>query len=95
MPLAPEVIDTDATVANGDDEPSAHVAWVIGVAWQRGGFASEAACALLGWLGARGVGTILANIHPDRDASARVAARAGLSATEELANGEQVWRARR
>jgi hypothetical protein len=58
------------------------------------GFASDAACALVGWLRARGVGTILANIHPDHEASARVAARAALSATEELANGEQVWRAR-
>jgi RimJ/RimL family protein N-acetyltransferase len=82
-----------ATVANGDGEPSAHVAWVIGVAWQGKGYASEAARAFVGWLRARDVGIILANIHPDHEASARVAARAGLSATRQLANGEQVWRA--
>jgi RimJ/RimL family protein N-acetyltransferase len=84
-----------ATVTNGGGEPSAHVAWVTGVAWQGQGYASEAARALVGWLRKRGVDTILANIHPDHEASARVAARAGLSATGQLANGEQVWRAHR
>jgi RimJ/RimL family protein N-acetyltransferase len=82
-----------ATVVNESGGPSAHVAWVIGVAWQGQGFASEAALALVAWLHAHGVRMILARIHPDHEASARVAARAGLSATGERAGGEQVWRA--
>lgn len=83
-----------ATVADQGDGPSAHIAWVIGVEWQNQGFASEAACALVQWLRARGTLTILANIHPGHVASAKVAQRAGLQPTGEEANGEQVWRAR-
>jgi RimJ/RimL family protein N-acetyltransferase len=82
-----------ATVVNGSGGPTAHVAWVIGLAWQGQGFASEAARALVAWLHAHEVRTILAHIHPEHEASAGVAARAGLSATRERADGEQVWRA--
>jgi RimJ/RimL family protein N-acetyltransferase len=75
-----------------DEGLSAEIAWLIGVPWQGHGIASEAAQALVLWLGSRGVITITAHIHPDHHASANVAARAGLRPTEEFEDGERVWR---
>jgi RimJ/RimL family protein N-acetyltransferase len=60
---------------------TAHVAWIIGVPWQHQGYASEAARALVGWLGSRGVHEILARIHPDHLGSAQVAIGAGFQPT--------------
>jgi RimJ/RimL family protein N-acetyltransferase len=71
---------------------AAEIAWVITVAWQGQGFAVEAARGLVAWLEADGVQTVTAHIHPDHHASAAVAARAGLAATGETHDGEQVWR---
>jgi hypothetical protein len=45
------------------------------------------------WVQKLGVEDIGANIHPDHDASATVAIRAGLHQTEEEFEGERVWRA--
>jgi RimJ/RimL family protein N-acetyltransferase len=81
-----------ATLTTHNGRPSAHVAWVIGLEWQNQGFASEAAQALVGWLREQGVEEIVAHIHPDHRASARVAARAGLQPTDDEVEGEQVWR---
>jgi RimJ/RimL family protein N-acetyltransferase len=81
-----------ATLDTSDGRSTANVAWVIGVEWQKQGFASEAARALVDWLRRWGVDRIVANIHPDHQASAVVATRAGLQPTGEHANGEQVWR---
>jgi len=71
---------------------SAEIAWVIGVPWQGRGYASEAAQAVVAWLAGRRVSTIVAHVHPDHAASAAVAARAGLLATDEIHDGERVWR---
>ncbi|HEV2005660.1 MAG TPA: GNAT family N-acetyltransferase [Candidatus Limnocylindrales bacterium] len=71
---------------------SAEIAWVIGVPWQGHGYASEAAQALVGWLVRLGVPTIVAHVHPDHAASAAVAARAGLVATDQIHDGERLWR---
>lgn len=82
-----------ATVSTLSDGRSiADVAWVIGVASQGQGFASEAAGALIDWLRAHGVDDVTAHIRPDHHASARVARRAGLQPTDERADGEIVWR---
>jgi len=80
-----------ATVMNPDHDPVAFVAWTIGVGWQRQGYATEATVAVVDWLVDRGVGFIVAHIHPDHSASATVAMRAGLQPTEELVEGEVVW----
>ncbi len=69
----------------------AELAWVIGAGWQRRGYATEAAKAVADWLRARGVGTLQAHIHPDHEASARVAARIGLRPTGTMQDGEQLW----
>jgi RimJ/RimL family protein N-acetyltransferase len=79
-----------ATVAA--DGSSADVAWEVGVPWQGRGVASEAAVALVDWLVEHGVAVIRACIHPQHAASAAVAARAGLAATSEVVDGEQLWR---
>jgi RimJ/RimL family protein N-acetyltransferase len=78
-----------ATVAA--DGSSADVAWEIGVPWQGRGFASEAVTAVVGWLIDHGVPQVRAYIHPDHEASARVAARAGLEPTADRVDGEVVW----
>ena len=80
-----------ATIA-ADGPRSAEIAWVIATSWQGRGYATEAARALVAWLEARGVGSIVAHIHLDHGASAAVAARAGLAPTDELVEGERVWR---
>jgi RimJ/RimL family protein N-acetyltransferase len=81
-----------ATVTRLGDSWAATIAWVIGVPWQAQGFATEAARALMSWLHGQGANVVTANIHPDHHASAKVAARAGLTATTEEIDGERVWR---
>jgi RimJ/RimL family protein N-acetyltransferase len=81
------------TLIAHDGSWTAYVAWVIGVDWQNQGFASEAAQALVAWLQRNGIHDIVAHIHPEHQASALVATRAGLRPTDEFVDGEQVWRA--
>lgn len=91
-----EAIGTvQATVTTRRGRRTAHVAWIIGIAWQNHGFASEAARALVDWLRGRGVEDIRAHIHPDHRASELVAVRAGLEPSEEFVDGERMWRSRR
>lgn len=78
-----------ATIVDGGTR--AEIAWVVGLSWQRQGFAAEAAQALVAWLDARGVTVIQAHIHPDHAASAAVARRAGLAPTGQTDEGEQLW----
>jgi RimJ/RimL family protein N-acetyltransferase len=78
-----------ATVVDG---ATAEIAWVIGVPWQGRGYATEASRAVLDWLRGQGVRVITANVHPDHHGSAKVAERIGLAVTDELVDGERVWR---
>jgi RimJ/RimL family protein N-acetyltransferase len=75
-----------------DGGHDADIAWVIGVRWQGRGFATEAARAIVAWLEAHGVSTITAHVHPDHVASARVAERADLLASNAVEDGERIWR---
>lgn len=70
----------------------AEIAWVVGTSWQGRGIATEAARGLVGWLLRQPVDAIIAHIHPENRASAAVAAAAGLTATEEVQDGEIRWR---
>jgi RimJ/RimL family protein N-acetyltransferase len=81
-----------ATVVTAEGSATASVAWTIGSSWQRQGYAAEAASGLVHWLAVNGVESIVANVHPGHDASAAVAARAGLRRTDEIVDGEVVWR---
>ena len=80
-----------ATISAGD-EPQAEVAWVVGTPWQGQGIATEAAQALVAWLGQRSIKTVIAHIHPGHQASAAVAAAAGLAPTGQWHDGEMRWR---
>jgi RimJ/RimL family protein N-acetyltransferase len=80
-----------ATIRTGD-ERVAEVAWVVGTPWQGRGIATEAAQALIAWLRQQSVQTVVAHIHPRHQASAAVAAAAGLSPTGQLHDGEIRWR---
>ncbi|WP_328581763.1 GNAT family N-acetyltransferase [Streptomyces sp. NBC_00370] len=72
--------------------PVAEIAWVVGTPWQGRGIATEAVRALVDRLGAEGVRSYVAHIHPDHAASAAVAAAAGLAPTDERHEGEIRWR---
>lgn len=80
-----------ATVVAGVGGTTAEIAWVVGADWQGRGFAKEAARALVGWLSEREVDTVIAHVHPEHQASAAVAAAAGLAATDEVEDGEIRW----
>ncbi len=70
----------------------ADLAWVVGTAWQRRGYATEAATAVAAALRAGGVARLSAHIHPDHVASQRVAMACGLARTPERdADGEELW----
>ena len=77
-----------ATLTTRHGQSTANVAWVIGVDWQKQGFASEAARALIEWLRQHGADDVTACIHPEHQASAVVATRAGLRQTHEQRDGE-------
>ena len=70
---------------------SADVAWLIGTPWYGCGYATEAARQMIAALGQRGISHITAHIRADHAASARVAAKLGLSPTDEIEDGEVVW----
>jgi RimJ/RimL family protein N-acetyltransferase len=77
------------------DGPTAEVAWVVGTPWQGQGIATEAARALVAWLGQQSVPAVIAHIHPDHRASAAVATAAGLTPTDERHDGEVRWQLNR
>jgi RimJ/RimL family protein N-acetyltransferase len=80
-----------ATLDRTAGEYQAEIAWVIGVPYQRRGFAIEAATAMVQWLKNHDVQTITAHIHPDHSASMGVARRLGLTATDVVVGGETRW----
>lgn len=82
-------------VQAGVTEGQADLAWVIGVAFQRQGFGSEAGRRVLTWLRQQlQLHEVRAKIRPDHIASRRVARSVGLRPTgEHTDEGEEVWRA--
>ncbi len=77
-----------ATVVGG----SAEVAWVVGIAWQGQGYATEGAQAMRDWLAATGTTQFMAHIRPDHVASEKVATAIGLRRTDQVDNdGEVIW----
>ena len=80
-----------ATLTNRNGGPTAEIAWVIGSAHQRRGYATEAAAAMVAWLRAKGIDTLTAHIHPGHKASMLVAIHLGLTATDVAKDGEIRW----
>ncbi|MGW1680948.1 GNAT family N-acetyltransferase [Saccharopolyspora sp. NPDC002376] len=81
-----------ATISPGYPGPAAQIAWVVGTGWQKRGIAKESALALVDWLRRLPVRCVIAHIRPDHQASAAVAAAAGLEPTGDVHDGELVWR---
>lgn len=81
-----------ATITAAAGPLVAEVAWVVGRRWQGHGIATEAARALVGWLGQQAVQTVIAHIHPGHRASMGVAAAAGLTPRDRWQDGEREWR---
>ena len=73
----------------------ADLAWVIGLPFQRRGYATEAARAVAEWLKKRfALRELQAKIHTDHIASQRIAERIGLQRPSETTpQGEQIWTA--
>lgn len=80
-------VQTTITVA----DRTAEIAWVVGTPWQGRGIAREAARGLVTWLTTQPVRTVIAHIHAGHHASAAVATSAGLTATDEVHDGEVRW----
>jgi len=71
----------------------ASLAWVTGTAFQGRGYAKEAAAGMVAWLrDLAGVTRSRAAIHPDHRASQAIARSLGLAPTDEIDDGEVVWR---
>jgi RimJ/RimL family protein N-acetyltransferase len=80
-----------ATLNIVDARAEAEIAWVIGTAYQRRGYAKEAAGAMVRWLRSEGTATVIAHIHPGHEASMGVARHLGLTATDVIEGGETRW----
>ena len=74
----------------GPSTDVAHVAWEIGLAYQRRGLATEAATSLVNRLHDANW-CVVADISPDHVASQRVASSAGLVPTAQVITGETRW----
>jgi RimJ/RimL family protein N-acetyltransferase len=80
-----------ATLARDGERLSAELAWVIATGHQRQGYGSEAVAGMVAWLGQHGVRLLTARVHPEHQASGRLATRVGLTATETVLDGETYW----
>jgi RimJ/RimL family protein N-acetyltransferase len=76
--------------ARGPSAGPAEVAWVVATSAQGRGYASEAARSLVDRLADAGW-SVAAYIHPEHKASQRVALAAGMTLTDAVRDGEQLW----
>jgi len=74
--LAVETVQ--ATISAEQSSMSAELAWVLGVAHQGRGYATEAISAIVAWLRRHAVDTFAAHIRSGHEASEGVARRVGL-----------------
>ena len=70
----------------------AWLAWIVAVDYQRQGFATECARAIMAHLAAHGVNTFAASIPKGHLASEGVVRNLDMRLTDEIADGERVWR---
>jgi RimJ/RimL family protein N-acetyltransferase len=88
----PLVGQVSATVVDGEDGPQAELSWLVAVARQGTGLASEAGCAVVRWLAAElGVTRLTAHVTVGHTASERIAERLGLQPTDEVVDSERLW----
>lgn len=84
---------TQATLEQLGPVVAADIAWVVTPSQQGSGFATEAATAMCEWLRQQGVAQLIAYINPENLASATVAHKLGMRATDTVVDGETRWRA--
>jgi RimJ/RimL family protein N-acetyltransferase len=83
---------TQATITVDGDSAVGKLAWIVGSRHQRRGYAREAADAMAAWLREQGARSLVAEIHPEHEASMNVARHLGLKPGDEiLASGETRW----
>ena len=70
----------------------AWLAWIVGVDHQRRGYATEAALAIVDDLAKHGISAFSASIRESHAASEGVARDLGMLVTDEVIDGERVWR---
>ena len=73
------------------DGSPAEIAWVVGAPWQGRGYAARAAALLIEELRQKGVSRVLAHIHPEHEASQRIARHLGMEPTDTVVDGEVRW----
>lgn len=81
-------VQATLTAAPGRAGTTAEVAWIVGTAQQRQGYAREAATATVAWLRSVGVATVIAHVHPGHASSIAVAEAVGLQPTGTVVDGE-------
>lgn len=74
-----------------EDGKSAEISWVIGSPWQGRGYGGRAAELLVGDLVRREIRRIVAHIHPEHEASQRIATRLAMAPTNTVVDGEVRW----
>jgi RimJ/RimL family protein N-acetyltransferase len=72
--------------------PVAWLAWIVGVDHQRRGYATEAALGVVDHLALHGISAFSATIRESHAASEGVARNLGMLVTDEVIEGERVWR---
>jgi RimJ/RimL family protein N-acetyltransferase len=76
---------------DASESDTAELAWVLAPLVQGQGYATEAALAVLAWLRSRGCSRFIAHVHPEHDASMRVATGLGFRITGTMYDGETRW----
>ena len=89
----PAIGFVQATLTREGSELVAELAWLITPSGQGRGLAREAASAVASWLTSCGATRLRAHVHPEHEASARIAQRLGLAPTSTLVDGEIRWEA--
>ena len=69
----------------------AELAWVVATPHQGYGYGQEAAGIVVTWPQEKGVGTLVAHVHPDHQASQGVARAVGFTATITMVGEETRW----
>jgi len=89
----PAIGFVQATLTREGSDLVAELAWLITPSGQGRGLAGEAASAVASWLTSSGATRLRAHVHPEHEASARIAQRLGLAPTSTLVDGEIRWEA--
>jgi len=86
-----DTAEVDTAEVDTAEVDTAELAWVLAPLVQGQGYATEASQAALTWLRSQGCTHFIAHVHPEHDASMRVAQRLGFHVTATMYDGEARW----